>query len=131
MTGHRGLPSAKLLVRLDEIEKKDLFFLRVCGKTLAYRVTEIKNVEPEDTASLKIKADQDLVSIITCTPYGINTHRLVVTGERVTYRKTEHEAVKEGVPSVRELVLTALPFVFAMAAVILFIWERRRITYEG
>jgi sortase A len=131
LTGHRGLPSAKLLVRLDEIEKKDLFFLRVCGKTLAYRVTEIKNVEPEDTASLKIKADQDLVSIITCTPYGINTHRLVVTGERVTYRKTEHEAVKEGVPSVRELVLTALPFVFAMAAVILFIWERRRITYEG
>lgn len=131
LTGHRGLPSSKLLVRLDEMEEKDLFFLRVCGNTLAYRVTEIKTVEPEDTASLKVKADQDLVSIITCTPYGINTHRLVVTGERVEYRKAEHAAIKEEIPSVRELILTALPFVFAVAAVILFIWDRRHIRYES
>lgn len=125
LTGHRGLPSSKLLVRLDEIEEGDLFFLRIGESTLAYKVMEIKIVEPEDTSCLKIQPDKDLVSIVTCTPYGINTHRLVVTGKRVEYKKAEHQAMKEGVPSVREIIITALPFVFVLVALILYIKDRR------
>lgn len=130
LTGHRGLPSSKLLVRLDEMEEGDLFFLRICGGTLAYKVTEIKIVEPEDTSCLKFQPDKDLVSIVTCTPYGINTHRMVVTGTRVEYKKAEHEMIKESIPSVREIVITVLPFVFLLVAIILYIRDRRCMTYE-
>lgn len=125
LSGHRGLPGSRLFTRLDELKKEDLFFLRVLGETLAYKVSEIKVIEPEDVEILNIHAGKDLCSLITCTPYGLNTHRLVVTGERVSYKKTEYENIRPAVPSWRELLFTALPFLLTGIALILKIIDWR------
>lgn len=112
LAGHRGLPSSKLFTRLDEMRTGDYFFLNVCGKTLAYQVEEIKVVKPENTEILEAEIGKDLVSLVTCTPYGLNTHRLVVTGTRVPYQKEEKEKILKKLPSVRELCFAVLPIVF-------------------
>ena len=70
--GHRGLPTAKLFTRLDELEKGDFFFIKVCDQTLAYQVNKIEEIKPEDVEKLTIEPDKDLVSLITCTPYGLS-----------------------------------------------------------
>ncbi len=80
------MPSARLFTRLDELKAGDLFFVDTPAQSLAYEVTDIQVVEPEDTGVLDPVPGQDLVSLVTCTPYGINTHRLVVTGRRTTSR---------------------------------------------
>ena len=90
LTGHRGLPSSKLLVRLDEMKNGDLFFIHTYKEVMAYKVEEIMVVKPEDTAWMEIKAEKDLVSLVTCTPFGINSHRLIVTGHRVDYKEKEY-----------------------------------------
>lgn len=82
LTGHRGVPNAQLFTRLDELEIGDLFYIHVCQETLCYRVSEIQVVKPEEAKVIAIREGEDLVSLVTCTPYGINTHRLVVTGKR-------------------------------------------------
>lgn len=87
LAGHRGLPGKELFVRLGELEEGDLFYIEVNGETHAYQVCSIRVVRPEETEGLGICKDRDLVSLITCTPYGINTHRLIVTGERMEERK--------------------------------------------
>ena len=108
LTGHRGLPSAKLFTRLDELKKGDLFFIRVCGKILAYEVRKIEVIKPEEAETLSVVSGKDLVSLITCTPYGINTHRLVVTGERVTYEQKKQDNIKKDLFSLEESVLIAV-----------------------
>lgn len=110
LTGHRGLPGSKLFTRLDEIEEGDLFFLKIFGNTFAYRVEEIRIVDPEDTSVLKIDPEKDSCSLITCTPYGLNTHRLVVRAERVDYEKVQYQNIKAEMPSAREIFFVALPF---------------------
>lgn len=127
LTGHRGLPNSKLFTRLDELEKEDLFFLSTCGETLAYRIIEIQVMEPEEAERLEIIADKDLCTLITCTPYGINTHRLVVTGERVPYKKVEYDRIEKKLPSFREMFFTILPLIFIVAGSISFF---RRKWYE-
>lgn len=112
LTGHRGIPNAKLFTRLDEMETGDLFFLTVCGEKLAYQVSEIDIIHPEDVEGLGIQAEKDLVSLITCTPYGLNTKRLVVTGERIPYTEKQEQEIVPGSMSFRELVFTALPFLY-------------------
>ena len=112
LTGHRGLPNAKLFTRLVEMETGDLFFLTVCGEKLAYQVSEIDIIHPEDVEGLGIQAEKDLVSLITCTPYGLNTKRLVVTGERIPYTEKQEQEIVPGSMSFRELVFTALPFLY-------------------
>mgnify|MGYP000712519599 FL=1 len=87
LTGHRGLPNSKLFTRLDELKENDLFYLNIFGEMLAYKVNQIEVIEPDEVEKLDIQDGKDLVSLITCTPYGLNTHRLVVTGERVPMRK--------------------------------------------
>ncbi len=84
LSGHTGLPSAKLLTDLDQMEIGDLFYLYVCGKTLVYEVDQILVVEPNDMESLAITPGEDYVTLITCTPYGVNSHRLLVRGTRTT-----------------------------------------------
>lgn len=130
LTGHRGLPSSKLLVRLDEMKKGDLFFLRSGTDTLAYKVCSIETVEPEDLSPLEIQADKDLVSLITCTPYGINSHRLIVTGERVSYKKFQYDRIEAAIPSFRELGLTMLPFVLLLIAISFYLYDRRHVIHE-
>ena len=82
LAGHRGLPGAKLLTRLGEMQIGDEFYIYVDEKILIYEVMEISVIRPEDGEKLMIQEGKDLISLITCTPYGVNTHRLVVTGER-------------------------------------------------
>ena len=95
MTGHRGLASARLFTRLDELKEGDEFFLEVLGEKLAYKVEEINVILPEEVESLEIRPGEDLVSLVTCTPYGINTHRLVITGKRVVYEEKKEEEQPE------------------------------------
>lgn len=85
LSAHTGINRSKLFSDLTQVEEGDLFFLHVLDKTLAYRVGSVEVIEPEDTSLLTIEEGRDLVSLLTCTPYGQNTHRLVVTGERTEY----------------------------------------------
>lgn len=87
LAGHRGLPDAELFTRLGEVEEGDLFYIEVNSQRYTYKVCEIQVVRPEETEGLGIQENRDLVSLITCTPYGINTHRLIVTGERMEEKK--------------------------------------------
>ena len=88
LSGHRGLPSAKLFSDLDKMKIGDKFSFTVLDQTLTYEVDAINVVEPEDVKLIGIEPDQDLVTLVTCTPYGINTHRLLVRGHRVENEKT-------------------------------------------
>ena len=115
LTGHRGLPSSKLLVRLDEMKNGDLFFIHTYKEVMAYKVEEIMVVKPEDTAWMEIKAEKDLVSLVTCTPFGINSHRLIVTGHRVDYKEKEYIKIKPQFPSVREIIITVFPILFVVS----------------
>lgn len=83
VSGHRGLPSAKLFSNLDQMKLGDTFMLHVLDETLTYEVDQILVVEPDEVDALEIDPAQDLCTLITCTPYGINTHRLLVRGHRV------------------------------------------------
>lgn len=82
LTGHNGLPSVKIFDRLDELEVGDYFVVEVLGEELAYRVTGKQTVLPEETESLAVQEGRDLMTLVTCTPYGVNTHRLLVHAER-------------------------------------------------
>lgn len=117
LTGHRGLPSSKLLTRLDELEEGDYFFINICGEMLAYKIFTIQEVEPEDVSALEIQSGRDYSSIVTCTPYGLNTHRLIVTGERVPYKEKEYMEIEAGIPSGRELFFNLLPFLFVIVVI--------------
>lgn len=116
LSGHRGLPGSSLFTRLDEMKEGDLFFLSVMGETLAYKVYDIQVVDPDNTEVLEITAGKDDVSLVTCTPYGLNTHRLVVTGERVPYEESEYNSIGSELPSLRELLFIAIPFVLLAVA---------------
>ena len=83
LSGHRGLPSAKLFTHLDQMEVGDTFQLRILDEVLTYQVDQILIVLPEETSDLVIQKGKDYCTLITCTPYGINTHRLLVRGQRV------------------------------------------------
>ena len=94
LTGHRGLPSAKLFTRLDEMEIGDIFLIHVLDQTLAYEVDQIKTVLPTELGDIQAIPEKDLVTLLTCTPYGVNTHRLLVRGSRTAYVPQEEEAVR-------------------------------------
>lgn len=83
ITSHRGLPTAKLFTDLDQLEIGDQFYLNVLGETLHYTIDQIKIVLPEEIEELAIASDEDYVTLFTCTPYAINTHRLLVRGNRI------------------------------------------------
>ena len=83
ISGHRGLPSAKLFTSLDKLTEGDIFMLRVLDEVLTYEVDQILIVEPQDISALRIVEGQDYCTLVTCTPYGINTHRLLVRGHRI------------------------------------------------
>ena len=85
ISAHRGLPSASLFTDLDKLEEGDHFLLYILDDVLCYEVDQILVVEPDETESLAVQEGQDLVTLLTCTPYGVNSHRLLVRGHRVPY----------------------------------------------
>ena len=89
ISAHRGLPSASLFTDLDQLKEGDHFLIHVLNETLCYEVDKISVVKPEDTSALAVEDGQDLVTLLTCTPYGVNTERLLVRGHRVPYVEEE------------------------------------------
>lgn len=118
LTGHRGLPGAQLFTRLDEMEKDDVFYIRVCDEVLCYQVQEIQVVEPDQVEVADIRENQDLVSLITCTPYGINTHRLVITGKRVAVEVAGEQEIPLIPISKWEMILISIPLGILVLAII-------------
>ncbi|TLC99361.1 class C sortase [Robinsoniella peoriensis] len=94
-TGHTGLTTAKLFTDLTELGEGDMFYLHILDRVLAYQVDQIKVVEPENTDDLKPVAGKDYVTLVTCTPYGVNSHRLLVRGKRTDYHAWQEKQAAE------------------------------------
>lgn len=133
ITGHTGLSNAKLFTDLTQVEKGDVFFLNVMGEKLAYKVDQIKVVLPTALDDLKIVPEKDYCTLLTCTPYGVNDHRLLVRGERTDYQEAVEEASTEKPNKAeskwmseykRALIISAIFFVVSLLVV--FIVRRVR-----
>lgn len=127
ISGHRGLVSARLFTDIDRLEKGDLFYLHVYGKVLAYEVDKISVVEPEDYGPLEIEEGKDLCTLLTCTPYGINTQRLMVRGHRVVDRLYDELNITSDAARVDTLVVAScVGVVFLLVGIIVSkIWRLR------
>ena len=131
LSAHRGLPSAALFTDLNLLETGDKFFIYVLDRSLAYEVDQILEVEPDETESLDVSETEDLVTLVTCTPYGVNSHRLLVRGHRVEYTEEDvAEAEKHSVGSIHTdytlwIVVSAAFTVVFVVAMIFFIRKRK------
>lgn len=112
VSGHRGLPSARLFTDLDQLVVGDYFMLHVLDETLTYEVDQIRIVEPQETEDLLIQEGKDLCTLVTCTPYGVNSHRLLVRGHRVDNLE-EAQEVRVTADAVIVEKLVVAPFVLA------------------
>lgn len=120
ISAHRGLPSAKLFTNLDELEVGDTFTITVLDRTLTYEVDNISIILPTETDSLKVSEGKDYITLMTCTPYGINTHRLLVRGRRITTPdKLKHIRVTSDAIKI-EPILTAPIMALPLLLVLLF-----------
>ena len=99
LTAHRGLPSAKLFTDLNLLQNGDVFYISVLDEILAYEVDQILTVEPEDTKALAIKEGKDYATLVTCTPYAVNSHRLLVRGHRIPFVRSEYQQQHKEVKS--------------------------------
>ena len=121
LSGHRGLPSAKLFSDLDKLIEGDTFTLSILNETYTYEVDRIRVVEPEDISGLKIEKGKDLCTLVTCTPYGINTHRLLVRGHRVRNENGDAQVVADAVQIEAAFVapFIMIPFVVVLLLILL------------
>jgi sortase A len=137
LTAHSGMASQKMFSDLPQVAIGDVFYLNVLGETLAYQVDQINTVLPYDTTYLGIEQDMDICTLATCTPFGVNTHRLLVRGSRIPYEEAE---VIEEVTTQEEIVSTweqqyvrglvvGLAVVLILVIIILAVWCIRRIRY--
>lgn len=127
ITAHRGLPSAKLFTNIDSLKVGDLFFIHGLDETLAYRVNQIKVVLPNDTSDLQITLGKDYATLLTCTPYGINTHRLLVRGERTEYvQEVEEKQVAEARKKHNRTVLLYVIGIIAAVLIMLVVYLIRK-----
>lgn len=131
ITGHTGLSSAKLFTDLTELEEGDMFFLHVMGEKLAYKVDQISVILPEEMDKLTIENGKDYCTLVTCTPYGVNTHRLLVRGERTEYTEDKEEEAGTEVKKTqskwmeeytKSIVISSS--VLAVMLIVLLIWRR-------
>lgn len=128
ISAHTGHPTATLFTELDKLKEGALFFLEVLDETLAYRVDQIKVVEPSDTSDLPVNREEDFVTLVTCTPYGINSHRLLVRGRRTDYVERLEEEAVQGAQTVAwnwPYIVAGIIFVLILLAYI--IYRRRKI----
>ena len=140
LTAHSGMASQRMFSDLPQLKEGDVFYLEVLNDTLAYQVDQIKTVLPHDTTYLGIEADRDLCTLVTCTPFGVNTHRLLVRGHRIPYEEAEtivqqHEQAKVSTGStwqneyVKGIVI-GLGIVLVFLIIFLIIWLLRRCRRE-
>ncbi len=118
VSGHRGLASARLFTDLPKLEKGDVFYVRVLNELLTYEVDQIKTVKPDEGDDLKIVEDKDYMTLITCTPYGINTHRLLVRGHRIDNTE-ETRKIYVSSEAVRIEPIVVMPLIAAPIIVLL------------
>lgn len=140
LTGHSGMASQRMFSDLDQLTEGDVFYLEVLGEKLAYQVDQIKTVLPHDTTYLGIESDKDYCTLITCTPFGVNTHRLLVRGTRIPYEEAE-EIIKENPPEENQVstweqeylkgLFISLGVVAALGLVALGCWIYRRCRHEN
>ena len=121
ISAHRGLPSASLFTDLDQMKVGDHFLLHVLDETLCYEVDKISVVKPEDTSALAGEDGQDLVTLLTCTPYGVNTHRLLIRGIRTEYVEPEEEAEETPIQQIAKVDPVKIMIIGLVAMVIMII----------
>lgn len=130
LSGHRGLPSAKLFTNLDQLVEGDTFILRVLNEELTYQVDQILIVEPENTDDLKAEYGKDLCTLVTCTPYGVNSHRLLVRGHRIENTKqTEAVRVTSDAMQIEPVLVApaiALPILFVLLIGLLITGNKKK-----
>ncbi len=121
LSGHRGLPSARLFSDLDAMEVGDIFYLTILDQTLTYEVDKITVIEPEDLTEMEILPGRDLCTLMTCTPYGINTHRLLVRGTRIENEKKRLD-VRLTADGIKIDPLYVAPFIAVPVLVLMVFW---------
>ena len=131
ITAHRGLPQVKLFRDLDKMEVGDLFFFTNVKETLAYKVDQIIVVEPWDFEPVLVVEGKDLMTLLTCTPYMINSHRLLVRGHRVPYVPEVKEEIERAKFNYKSLIVPGIVLAVVMVIIFLYIRHRRRRRYEG
>ena len=120
ISGHRGLPSARLFTDLDKLVEGDIFILHTLDATLTYEVDQIRIVEPTDLSDLQIEEGKDYCTLVTCTPYGINTHRLLVRGHRIENQNATDIRVSADATQVDPVQVA--PFIATPILIVLLIW---------
>lgn len=131
LSAHRALPSFKLFTDLDKLELKDTFVITILDKTLTYEVDKITIVKPNQISNLKIEKNQDYVTLLTCTPYGINTHRLLVRGKRIENNQKNIYITTEGykINNLLVIPLLSLPIILFLLLIILIKPIKKNINY--
>ena len=120
LSGHRGLPSARLFTDLDKMVEGDIFMMRILDEVLTYEVDQIRIVLPEEVEDLKIVPDEDLCTLVTCTPYGINSHRLLIRGHRIANQE-EARTVRVTADAMQIQPMIVAPFLAAPVLLLLLI----------
>ena len=132
VSGHRGLPSARLFTDIDKLQAGDKFLLQILDRTLTYEVDQIRIVLPQELQDLEIDPNQDYVTLITCTPYGVNTHRLLVRGHRVDNDNTDATRITADAMRFEPVIvapLVAAPILLVLLIILLIStskWNRQR-----
>ena len=121
LSGHRGLPSAKLFTNLDQLVEGDVFMIRVLDETLTYEVDQIRIVEPTDLSALEREDGKDYCTLVTCTPYGVNSHRLLVRGHRIENLK-ESSSIRVTADATQIDPVIVAPVVAIPILLLLLIW---------
>ena len=132
LSGHRGLPSARLFSNLDQLVAGDTFVIRVLDEVLTYEVDQIRIVEPTDVSALTIEDGRDLCTLVTCTPYGINSHRLLVRGHRVENASEDIRVTSDAI-QIEPLIiapLLAMPILLVLLILVLLPHSKKK-TYGG
>lgn len=129
LSAHRGLPSSKLFTDLDQLKKGDIFYIYILNQVLAYQVDQVLVAEPSETDALRIVDGKDYITLVTCTPYAINTHRLLVRGERIEYNEqVEKDIEVDYALSTADIILyisLVIALLLIVVAIICFIKSRK------
>lgn len=128
VSGHRGLPAARLFTDIDQLKEGDTFLLQVLDRTLTYEVDQIRIVLPTELQDLEIDPQEDYCTLITCTPYGVNTHRLLVRGKRIENQAMEVNVVAEAIQLEPVLVapLVAAPILLVLIILLLALTRNKK-----
>lgn len=127
LTGHRGLPSSKLFTDINQLQAGDIFYIYILDNILAYQIDKISVIEPTDVSELNLIAGEDYVTLMTCTPYGINTHRLLVRGKRIEYDVEYSKTVAKAMPFTISNILFYIGLNIVLVLLIIWIILKKKL----